>query len=274
MGLVGLLGVKLPALAQEGLRIEQEGKLLVPRDQVEVVWQFLQDRYLSDPDFTATASTEVFTDTYYDTPRLELLEKSNSVRHRQRENLTNPEDRKSGRELVQIKLSRVDSNALNRGEYKYEVDLENAAISELHPLLAIIKKGEAKNDFIARLRDLSIEAPRLRPIMIMTDTRNRIYLSQNSLSTLTISLDQVSVKRLWAKIEFTEIETELNEITYTQSEETKRKEMDASNQKIITAILDQFPQISVDLAPKYNKAFNLLEKRLPFFRLLIRWGLI
>jgi hypothetical protein len=91
---------------------------------------------------------------------------------------------------------------------------------------------------------------------------------------MTISLDQVTAKRLWARVEFTEIETELNEIGYTESDAATRTEMDGINQKIIAEIMAQFPEITLNQAPKYNKTFNLLEQKVPFYRFLTRWGLI
>lgn len=262
-----------PALAQVNtLRVEQEGKLLVPADQVEAVWQYLQSEPF-DPNFSVSSSEEIFSDTYYDTPKLQLLDQQFSVRHRGRQNLTNPEDRKSERELVQIKLSGIDTNQLNRGEYKFEVDLSQAGISDQHPLLAIIKKDQ-RNEFIDQLNQLQTPVNSLRPILQLSDRRRRIYISRNETPVMTLSLDQVASKRLWAKAEFIELETELNEITYTESNDTDRQVLNALNVKIMNQIMKRFPEIKPDPTPKYNKAFDLLEAKIPWFRFLIRWGLV
>ena len=67
--------------------------------------------------------------TYYDTPTMQLLAMQSGVRKRHRVNITNPSDRKSGRELMQIKVNSITSNDLQRGEVKfaieYPTDLEN-----------------------------------------------------------------------------------------------------------------------------------------------------
>lgn len=272
-----------PLMAAENtLRIEQEVKLLVPQEKTNEVWTWLRENYIEnqeaisrlDPSITAYTNEENFKDNYFDTPELQLLKKQNSVRHRQRENLTNPEDRKSGRELVQIKLSNISDDQLNRGEYKYEVDLAKGPAPDKNILIGIIKKGKQRDDFINRLLELEIKPDSLRPILILNDSRQRIYFEKDAKPYISISLDQVTATRLWAKVQFTEIEPELNEITYTENDEAGKKEMENINQQIIASIKQQFPEIVTDLTPKYNKAFDGLEKKIPGLRWLIRWGLL
>src|SRR5262245_24471943 len=85
------------------LRIEQEDKLLVPLDMAPEVWKWLHHRYVDDKTylaeldsrFTATWSEELFTDTYFDTPSMQLYGMQSGVRKRHRVNLSNPEDVKS-----------------------------------------------------------------------------------------------------------------------------------------------------------------------------------
>ena len=268
--------------AENALRIEQEGKLLVPQEKANEVWQWLRKNYIDnhevlnrlDPTLTVYADEENFRDNYFDTPALQLLDKQNSVRHRQRENLTNPEDRKSGRELVQIKLSNISDNQLNRGEYKFEVDLSKGPAPDKNLLVGLIKKGSQRDNFISRLMDLEIKPDYLRPILIVNDFRQRIYFEKEAKPYSSISFDQVTVKRWWAKVQFVEIEPELNEISYTENDEAGRKEMENINRQIIASIKQQFPEIVTDLTPKYNKSFNGLEKKIPGLRWLIRWGLL
>lgn len=279
-----ILSVKSQPLmaAENTLRIEQEEKLLVPQEKANEVWMWLRENYIEnqealsrlDPTITAYANEEKFKDNYFDTPDLRLLKKQNSVRHRQRENLTNPEDRKSGRELVQIKLSNISDNQLNRGEYKYEVDLSKGPAPDKNILVGIIKKGNQRDDFINRLLELEIKPDSLRPILILNDFRQRIYFAKDAKPYISISFDQVTVKRWWVKVQFTEIEPELNEITYTENDEAGKKEMENINHQIIASIKQQFPEIVTDLTPKYNKAFDGLEKKIPGLRWLIRWGLL
>lgn len=270
-----------PILAAENaLRIEQEGKLLVPQDKMEAVWQWLQEHYVNnqetidqlDPLLRVSSSEEQFTDTYYDTQKLQLLDKKYSVRHRQRENITNPADRKSGQELVQIKLSNITDNQMTRGEYKYEVDLTNQFPNQ-HPLIGIIKKSQ-RDDFINQLASLEIKAAALRPILVLNDYRRRLYFEKDGKPFISISLDQAQTNKWWLKTKFSEIEPELNEITFTESDEAGRKYMETINQRIIAEIKTQFPEIVTDLTPKYNKAFKGLQAKIPGLRLMIKWGII
>lgn len=101
---------EVDAHGHDKVRIEQEDKLLVPTERIEEVWEYLRQRlhedkaFLAelDPRFTSKWSEELFHDTYFDTPSLQLHAMQSGVRHRRREDLTNPDDAKSGRELLQI----------------------------------------------------------------------------------------------------------------------------------------------------------------------------
>lgn len=272
LALITVFSIQPLKAAENTLRIEQAGKLLVPQEKADEVWQWLRENYIDnhdalnrlDPTLTVYADEENFRDNYFDTPTLPLLNKQNSVRHRQRENLTNPEDRKSGRESVQI----------NPGGYRFEVDLIKGPSPDKNILVGIIKKGNQRDDFISRLMELEIKPDSLRPILIVNDFRQIIYFEKETKAYISISFDQVTVKRWWAKVQFTEIEPELNEVTYTENDEAGRKEMENINHQIIASIKQQFPEIVTDLTPKYNKSFNGLEKKIPGFRWLIRWGLL
>ena len=121
---IGLLSLIAPLAAQsqedetdahgyDKMRIEQEDKLLVPEARKDEVWEYIRTRLTEDkefllsldPKFTSKWSEELFHDTYFDTPSMQLHAMQSGVRHRKRENLTNPDDVKSGRELMQIKLN-------------------------------------------------------------------------------------------------------------------------------------------------------------------------
>ncbi len=71
-----------------------------------------------------------------------------------------------------------------------------------------------------------------------------------------------------------ELEPELNEIPYTAADSAGRAFMENINQRIVEDILQKFPEIKRDLTPKYNKAFNYFDKKIPFLRFLIRAGII
>src|SRR5262245_5291814 len=170
-----LLLVGFPSLAEEedmsahgfdNMRIEQEEKLFVPPEIQDEVLAFLKHRYVDDktrlaelaPNLSASFDVEDFTDIYYDSPSLQMLAKKSGVRHRKRVNLSRPEDVKSGRELMQIKLNDISSNALERGEIKYEIEyLQRPTTPEdTHPMLGKVKK-QHRELFKKRLVDLGID---------------------------------------------------------------------------------------------------------------------
>jgi hypothetical protein len=263
--------------AQAELRIEQEDKLLVPIEQAEEVWRFLHGWLVEDaeglasldPELRSTFNEELFSDTYFDSPGLTLLAREHGVRFRHRLNLTDPTDPKHGRSLIQIKLSGISDDALERGEFKFD---PATPIDLSLPLLGIAKPSE-REALRTRLVGLSVDPRSMRPIFTIRDLRHRIYLSRNSTPFLSVSHDHVTVKKLWATVEFVEIEPELNEVTYTDADPTTRAYMAAIGKRISDAILERFPDVRRDLTPKYGKAAAELEASIPGFRTLVRYDL-
>lgn len=111
-------------------RIESEDKLEIPADRAEELSSYLKE-YADDPSLltridpslSSTWSVEWFVDRYFDTPQLDLLAHGHGIRHRARVNLMNQEDRKSGRQLMQIKLSHGNPDEpLNRTEIKFKIE--------------------------------------------------------------------------------------------------------------------------------------------------------
>ncbi|MGH7540525.1 MAG: CYTH domain-containing protein [Gemmatimonadota bacterium] len=259
------------------LRIEKEDKLLVPLERAEEVWEFLHGWLVEDvealrsldPALTSTWSEEQFYDTYFDTPELTVLAREDGVRVRQRFNLTNPDDRKSGRALVQIKVSGISDDPLERAEYKYEVaDPMDLSL----PLLDIVRRSQ-RDQLRARLVGLELDPDAMRPILTIEDLRRRIYLTSGRTPFLSVSHDQVTVRKMWATIRFVEIEPELNEISYTEADSATRAYMAGIGKRISDAILERFPDVERNLTPKYAKAFGALAGRIPALRTLVRYGL-
>jgi len=259
-------------------RIEQEDKLLVPIDKVDEVWAFLKDRYVDDKEylqkidslFTSYWNLEEFWDTYYDTPSLQLLNMKSGVRHRRRINHTDPDDKKSGRELMQIKLSNISSNPLDRGEIKFKIEYPGEIKDpNKYSMLAIVNSSQ-QEDFKQRLTQLGLDPYSMKPILTVHDMRSRIYIKRNGNPFMSISLDRADSQLWWAKISFVEIEPELNEIAYTDADKETQKYMEDVLGKIMNEIRVKFPYIERDLTPKYNKSFNKLEGRLPYLKLLVK----
>ncbi len=265
------------------LRIENEAKLVVPADQLEQVWAYLLKRLVTDktyihsldPAFDSYWYDELFTDVYFDTPDLVMLDHRSSIRHRSRVNLTDPEQEKSGRELVQIKLNDINQNDQSRGELKFDVslDLKPNEADDLHPVLGLLKKAD-RPEFKDVMAKLKVDPYQLRKILILKQRRRSIYITRNGEAFMSIRLDEVTSSMLWANYINYEIEPELNEIPYTAANEKERAYMEGVKVQIMKDIERQFPDIQLNLTPKYNKAFNFFEANIPRLRLLIQSGLI
>jgi hypothetical protein len=287
--LIGILIISnLPAVSSDYagdyniLRVENEDKLVVPQDKLEEVWKYLTEicdnnTYFKqlNPEFNCYYDNEYFRDTYFDTRTLQMLDKNSSVRHRYRTNLDDPTNKKNERELVQIKLSGIDNNSFNRGEFKYKVKYPSKfkTQDDMHPVLGIIDR-DIREDFKNRTSEIGINPYSLRKILILEQNRRSLYITKGKEPFISIRLDEDSSKFLWAKWEHIEIEPELNEIPYTEGTPEERQYMVDTNHKIIEDIMAQFPEIKRDLTPKYNKAFNYFEKKIPLLRFLIRYDII
>ena len=264
------------------MRIEQEDKLLVPMEIKDAVWEYLRTRLTEDkeflasldPLFTATWNEELFHDTYFDTPSLQLHAMQSGVRHRKRENITNPDDVKSGRELMQIKLNDISSNELERAEIKYDIDRmpKRDTPEGRHPTLGRVKE-EHRKPFKDRLEAIGLDPQSMQPILTVVDVRRRVYLKKNGNAFMSISFDQVQCDLLWAHVEFCEIEPELNEIGFTEADEATRTYMESVLAKVVGDIRAKFPEIQQVLTPKYNKSFDRLEAEIPMLRTLVKVGL-
>lgn len=263
-------------------RIEQEDRLWVPLDKADQVWQFVEERLVKDaahlkaldPLFESYWHLEEFWDTYFDTPSFRLLEIQGGVRHRKRINHSEPDHRKSGRELMQIKLNNISGNELERGEIKFAIEYPNRlkTIEEKHPMLGIVKE-EQREGFKKRLTDLQIDPYSMKPILTVHDYRSRIYVTKEKKPFMSISMDRCGVSTLWAKYEFAELEPELNEIAFTDADPATRRYMEKILASVVSEIQTKFPFLQRNLTPKYGKSFVALEERIPFFRQLVKVNL-
>lgn len=273
----------LGAHGYDNLRIEQEDRLSAPVEKAEEIWWFMHQYFVEDqswikqldPEFAATYSAEDFTDTYFDTPSLQALAGSHGIRYRRRLNLTNPNDRKSGRELLQIKISGVSGSALQRGEVKFEIDhRSNMKTQEArHPMIGLVRPAH-REGLRTRLADLGMDAESMRPILTIQDRRTRVYILKDGKPFMSISHDKARSELLWAKFEMVEIEPELNEIAYTEAGPETRAYMEKIGAAISARIKEEFPYLVQDLSPKYNRAFAAFESQIPFLRLLVRTNMI
>ena len=269
----------MSAAGFDNMRIEQEEKLFVPVEIADEVLGFLKQRYVEDkarlaeldPLFSSYVDVEDFTDVYYDSPTLQILALESGVRHRTRVNLSNPEDQKSGRQLMQIKLNNISSNDLERGEIKFAIEHKARPTTpeDSHPMLGIVKE-EHRELFKKRLVDIGLDPQSMRQVLTVRDLRTRVYIKRDKQPFMSISFDQVRSNLLWAETRFVEIEPELNEIAFTDADPETRRYMESVLGKIVAEIRAEYPQIQSNLTPKYGKAFFGLEAQIPYLRTLVR----
>ncbi len=272
---------KTDARGYDKVRIEQEDRLLVPLEIADEAWRWLEQRYVQDqefvrgldPRFSSSWSEELFTDTYFDTPSMQLYDLQSGVRHRHRVNLSDPDDVKSGRSLMQIKLNDVSSNVRERAEIKFEVEIPFSPTSDedRHPMLGIVKPDH-REPFKERLVELGLDPQAMRPVLTVTDLRRRIYLELDGQPFMSISHDRASSELWWGESELCEIEPELNEIGFTEADPETRAYMETVLDRVVADIQARFPEIRQDLTPKYNKFVDRLEAEVPFLRTLVGTG--
>jgi hypothetical protein len=246
------------------MRIENEIKLSVPNEIADSVWQYLLARYDNetgflkeiDDKFSTKVAEDLFIDQYYDNKEMELLDRQYGVRHRSRYVLTNTNDRKHGRQLIQIKINDIGGSELNRAEYKYEVKYYGKPdiALDIHPFFNKIIR-EQRGPIAERLAEYGVDAYSLFPTIRLEQLRKRVYVSYGGVSFATMTLDHVTANFAGKQEYFVELELELNEIGYTLGDSTQRAKMEAINEQIKGDILATFSSIEQDQTPKYNKAF-------------------
>lgn len=263
-------------------RIEQEAKITVPEDEVERFFNFISTRYAPDSphlktynlNITTAYGEEFFEDAYYDTPQSHLRQQAGGIRIRTRENTNNPQDRKNGRSLIQVKLSNVDIKDA-RTELKFLPSTQKrrdkclGSLSEheraqverydAHPLLGAVLESQ-RLGFIKLVKQLGLDPEALENVVTIHQKRRRVYFKKNGNAAMTITLDQTSASQLWKRVGFTEVEIELNELAFTEASEGERERLMAFSDTIQHELNQNFPRLQKDQTPKYNKIRNRLDQ--------------
>jgi len=274
-------------LAQENVnlgfgdaRIEGEYKLDVPPAIENEVYDYLVEKYVNEnvswlsPELKVSTLNEDFADTYYDTSSLVLNKQWAGLRLRKRY-----DDGEMVKQLIQIKVTpQRELNNTMRYELKWDVrtKLIKSEIDNIdgHEFFRFVNH-EDRESIVENLGKLGINNPfKLKEMINIEQYRRRIYLSDTEGNLIiTITLDETSAQKLF-KVSFVELELEMNEIAYTSGDTQKRAWMEEINTKIKEDLTKQFPQLEQDQRPKYTKSMDLLAKKIPFFKWLIRLGLI
>jgi hypothetical protein len=271
----------------DSARIDSQITLKIPGGQADAVYQYLKNKYVAQeitigdrfPGVRLYGQTmsdvSVFTDEYFDTPQLDLYRGNNSARHRSRVNTTHPNDRKNGRELVQIKVTPPGRFDL-RNELKYEVKRsygQKQDRDDQHQLIGLIKPGE-RDDFKDVFGKANIDPHSLRHVFTITQTRSRVYINWEEKNILSFSVDQGSARMLWGEGKFASVDVGLVENTYTEADEGKRKIMWEIREAMIKDLVEHFPALTVNSESKYSIVLGQLIKQMGFVPTLMKLGII
>lgn len=277
-----------PALAKEEVRVEDDFNLQYEVGKSEELVNYLKGKYVDDglfaenlgPNFTGSFGDEDFTDTYFDTPNLDLYKRKIGLRHRRRVNRLDSENRKNGRELIQLKLSEDEKlkdkdNSSSRNEIKFEVERTKVRQSadDRNPILGLIAARE-RDEFKSRMRELEIAVDKLRPILTIQQRRRRVYLNRDGATFISFSMDDAKSSLWWAHVEFSQMELELNELVYTEADKTAKESMQEIRSGMIDDLRGKFSYLEHDKNSKYNKTFDLLADKIPWMRLWFKLGFL
>jgi hypothetical protein len=267
----------------ESARVGSQITFRIPDGQAGAVYAYLKGKYVGRSGLLAErfpgidlrgqemSDVSLFTDEYFDTPTLSLYRTRNSARHRTRMNTTNPADRKSGRELVQLKLTPPGQFTL-RNEFKYQVERPSAraqGYDDVHPLVRLIERSQ-RDDFKKVFRDARIDPYSLTHVFTIRQTRSRGYLNWGDTNIMSFSVDEGSASVLWAKGNFSSVDLGLVEVAYTEADEAKRQQMWEIRDAIVEDLLRHFPGLTQTTNSKYGIVLSQLIEQIPLIPVLFR----
>jgi len=270
----------------ESARVDSQITLKIPEGKAPEIYRYLRDTYTNNnklikkafPDLDLYGQTQEdisqFTDEYFETPNFDMYYGLNTVRHRSRINTINADDRKSGRELVQIKTT-VPGKFDIRTELKFDVETNNKYKTPdgLHPLISLIDKYQ-REDFKKALTTVGMNPYDLKYIFTIVQTRSRVYMNWGAENFLSFSVDEGYTKALWAEGNFSSIDIGLVETVYTEADEAKREKMWEIRDFIVKDLQDHFPDLKQETSDKYNIILDQLAQEIPKFKLLFRLNVI
>jgi hypothetical protein len=251
--------IRAQVVTPDAVRLESEYKLDVPAEIAAELWIYLQQHFTTekvsawDSRLTTSKSEELFIDTYFDNDEKVMLANEVGVRFRQRYF-----DGELAKELIQIKLPSGDSTGVARTEQKYEYYKEKKKSDRkaMHAFWQYVRPKD-RADVNLLLAPYRLQGDDLKPSIKMEQLRQRIYFQQDGEALITITLDNAAYY-YFPYPTFTELEMELNEIRYTNSDAKERLRMETLNTKLKEELMKTFPQLVQDQTPKYNKMHALV----------------
>ncbi len=270
----------------DAARVDSQITLKIPDGKAPEVYRYLVTTYVENDEFLKKAFPKLdiegqkrtdisnFVDEYFDTPDLALYAGQNSVRHRSRTNTTDPTDRKSGRELVQLKVTPPGRFDL-RTELKFDVE-ENPkleTVDDRHPLIKLVNDKQ-RADFKDALTTVGINPYSLRRVITNKQVRSRVYINLDKKNILSFSVDEYGARVLFAKAGASSVDVGLVENAYTEADATTRQEMQDIRNVMLKDLKEKFPELSQNEDEKYAILINQLTKKVPLFRLLVKLHIV
>jgi hypothetical protein len=270
----------------EAARVDSQITLRIPQNRAAEVYAYLRRVYADGdeklraqfPDLRLRAEKKIdvseFTDVYFDTPELGLFGTQNTIRHRSRVNTTNPDDRKSGRQLVQIKSTPSGRFDL-RTELKFEVNPSQKFndATDAHPLFRLVDRSQ-REDLQDAIRKMGVPPFTLRPSITIRQIRSRVYIYWDNKNILSFSVDEYRSRILWASAEASSVDVGLVENVYTEASETQRRQLWAIRDFMVTDLRKAFPDLEQNSTEKYSIILSQLLEKVPGLRFLIRHNLL
>lgn len=278
-------GTREAGFGADKARVDSQITLRIPAEQAEAVYEYLKATYVGKegllqqqfPGLSISgqpkSDVSIFTDAYFDTPRLDLYRTKNSARYRTRVNTTDPKDRKSGRELVQMKVT-PPGNFTLRNELKYPVKRSYEPPSDaddLHPLISLIDKDQ-RADFKSVYVKAGINPYQLKHIFTIEQTRRRGYVNLGSENIFSFSVDTGAASWMGIEGRYSSVDLGLVEITYTEADAKKRELMWAIREAVIADLKRHFPRLEQNADSKYSLVLQQIMAKLPLAPALIRFG--
>lgn len=261
-------------------RIDSQITLKIPEGKAQEVYAYLRENYVDQNRLKEVfpklklggekqADISEFTDDYFDTNYLDLYQTNNTVRFRNRENTVNQADPKSGKELVQVKITPADRFDL-RNELKFKVAKakNKPPKSQTRTVLFDLIDPTLKDDFKIAVAPMNPYS--LRQILTFKQTRNRVYLDWDQKNFLSFSVDEGEAGIWWAKGKISSVDIGLVETAYTEADETKREQMREIDEWVIKDLQSHFPELVKNSEDKYVIILSQLIEQIPGFKIW-RW---
>jgi hypothetical protein len=259
-------------------RLEDDKNFPVPSDRAEMVWRALRQKFkngftVDGESFRTVVSVERFSDEYFDSSDLKLVNRWVSLRHRKRVG-----ENGAKKQLIQVKITPFEGSAPldeARNERKFEVA---SSYNERGDFLERVKKKDVQR-FNETMKELGVAPNTLVPSMVITQERRRVYFRKGDVQYFTATLDLATGNRWPFHPKLTQLEFEISEKVNTAASEHDRLVLQKLRSEIIriagideSAIVDPRPKVVHMFDEIFSRRYGPLAKVYIFFPWLFPLG--